>query len=76
MTSNESAGLEDRIFAVLMAHRRIPAYSTPGANRCVGCENLINQSDESNSPRHIRHLAALVASVVTTHPLPPGADHA
>lgn len=62
--TSEIAGVEDRIFDVLIQHQRIPLYDGSDGNRCAGCDNLRGESDGSNSPRHARHLAALIAEAV------------
>jgi hypothetical protein len=61
---------EDQIFDILIQHQRIPNFDAQGTNRCVGCDNLAGEPDGSNSPRHARHLAALIAAAVSSTPEP------
>lgn len=61
----ERERLSEEIAEVLLRHQRIPLYNSgPGRNRCVGCDNLHGETDGSNSPRHVAHLADALADLL------------
>lgn len=63
--TGEREGLAAEIAEVLLRHQRIPLYNSgPGRNCCVGCDNLYGETDGSNSPRHVAHLADALADLL------------